>query len=108
MFRFVQSTRYRNDVFGLTLNMFSNHLEMIVERGFPLLPKINHVISQMRDSGLMAKLNDDFIFNFTIISFMRELIEGHNEDVYMNGIFIFYFLGTKLSNHKILIVYYRR
>lgn len=41
----------------------------------------------MRDSGLMEKLNSDFIFNFTIISFMREIVDAHlNEIGYFDGI----------------------
>lgn len=35
--------------------------------GFPLLNKMNQVIIYMKDSGIMNKLYDDFIFNSTIL-----------------------------------------
>lgn len=69
---FVKSNKYRNDVFGLTQPMFSNPLEMIVERGFPLLRRTNEILSTLRDAGLMNKLFIDFNYNMTILTSIRE------------------------------------
>lgn len=69
---YVRSNKYRNDVFGLTRSMFANHLEMIVERGFPLLRRINEVLSTLRDAGLMNKMFIDFNYNMTILTPIRE------------------------------------
>lgn len=70
---YVRSNKYRNDVFGLTQSMFANHLEMIVERGFPLLRRINEILSTLRDMGLMSKLFVDFHYNMTILTPIREM-----------------------------------
>lgn len=70
---YVRSNKYRNDVFGLTRSMFANPLEMIVERGFPLLRRINHIIATLRDAGIMSKLIQDFNYNMTILTSIREM-----------------------------------
>lgn len=76
---FVGSNIYRHDVFGLTQSMFANHLEMIVERGFPLLKRINQILSALRDMGLMSKIFVDFKYNMTILEPIRE--KRHNLEV---------------------------
>jgi hypothetical protein len=73
---FVNSNKYRHDVFGLTRSMFANHLEMIVERGFPLLRRINEILSALRDMGMMDKLFVDFKYNMTILVPIREKISN--------------------------------
>lgn len=80
---YVRSNKYRNDVFGLTQSMFANHLEMIVERGFPLLRRINNILSALRDMGLMSKLFKDFNYNMTILTSIREMKanKNHRENV---------------------------
>lgn len=70
---YVRSNIYHNDVFGLTQSMFATHLEMIVERGFPLLRRINGIIASLRDMGLMSKLLTDFHYNMTILAQIREI-----------------------------------
>lgn len=57
---------------------------MIVERGFPLLRRINYFIAAMRDMGIMSKLIVDFNYNMTIIESMREL-KAHIEAVAAAG-----------------------
>lgn len=68
---FVRSNKYNAGVHGLSQSMFSNNLEMIVERGFPLLRKINNIISTMRDMGMMSKFLKDFSYNTTILARIR-------------------------------------
>lgn len=70
---FVGSNLLRHDVFGLTQSMFSNNLEMIVERGFPLLRRINEILAALRDMGLMSKMFVDFKYNMTILTPIREM-----------------------------------
>jgi hypothetical protein len=72
---FVGSSVHRHEVFGLTQSMFANHLEMIVERGFPLLRRINEILSALRDMGLMSKLFVDFKYNMTILTPIKEMKE---------------------------------
>lgn len=78
---YVRSNLYRNEVFGVTRSMFSNQLEMIFERGFPLIRRINEIIAAMRDMGMMSKLFNDFNYNMTILTSIRELKEqiSHSE-----------------------------
>lgn len=79
---FVGSNVHRHDIFGLTQSMFANHLEMIVERGFPLLRRINQILAALRDMGLMSKLFVDFKYNMTILEPIREMkkhLDRHEE-----------------------------
>lgn len=69
---FVRSNKYHGGVHGLSRSMFSNPLEMIVERGFPLLRKINEIIATMRDMGIMSKFLSDFNYNMTILAKIRK------------------------------------
>ena len=46
---------------------------MIVERGFPLLRRINEILSALRDMGLMSKMFVDFKYNMTILTPIREM-----------------------------------
>lgn len=59
--------------------MFANHLEMIVERGFPLLRRINQILASLRDMGLMSKLFVDFHYNMTIMASIREMKSQLNQ-----------------------------
>lgn len=77
---FVRSNHYRNEVFGLSRSMFANHLEMIVERGFPLLRKINEILSAMRDMGVMSKLFVDFKYKMTILTSIKEMMKQEKVD----------------------------
>lgn len=43
-------------VFPLPFNVFTNQIEMISERGFPLLNRFSNIIARMRDSGIIQKL----------------------------------------------------
>lgn len=69
---FVLSHDLQDDIFGLPGNVFSNQLEMIAERGFPLIRKFNSLINRMKDTGLIEKIYDDFLFNKTILDFIHD------------------------------------
>lgn len=106
---YVQSNEHRNDIFGLSQDMFANHLEMIVERGFPLLRRINEIISALRDMGMMSKLFIDFKYNMTILQSIRNLKRSQDEEEpeqsneivltieHLNGAFTIFFLGLSIS-----------
>lgn len=65
--------------------MFANPLEMIVERGFPLLRRINQILATLRDMGIMSKLFVDFHYNMTVLTSIREMkahvYEEENDNV---------------------------
>lgn len=87
---YVLSNPMRNQIYGVSGNVFTNPIEMIAERGiftikttttrkfnkknanffsgFLLLRKFDKILSFMKDSGLMDKINKDFIFNMTILN----------------------------------------
>lgn len=112
---YVQSNEHRNDIFGLSKDMFANHLEMIVERGFPLLRRIDEIISSLRDMGLMSKMFVDFNYNMTILQSIRKLRrsqeldepEESNEIVltieHLDGAFTVFFLGLFISGIVFLL-----
>ena len=77
---YVGSNKYRNSVHGIQRSMFANHLEMIVERGFPLLRRINKLLAGLRDNGFMSKLFIDFKFNTTILASIREM-KAHKDSL---------------------------
>lgn len=60
-----------HDVFPLPFNVFANQIEMISERGFPLLNRFNNLIAFMRDSGIIQKLYNDFHYNVTVLHYIR-------------------------------------
>ena len=76
---YVKQTKYRFKIFGFTDPLFSNHLEMLCERGFPLLKRINKILGVFRDAGIMSKLQNDFQFNSTILIAIKELVEVLNQ-----------------------------
>lgn len=91
-----------HNVFPLPFNVFANPLEMISERGFPLLSRFSSLIAYMRDAGVIQKLYDDFQYNVTMLHSIRNrdteskavivLTLGH-----LDGLFIIYFLGLLIS-----------
>lgn len=73
---YVKQTEYRDKVFGITTPLFSSQLEMLCERGFPLLKRINKILGLFRDAGIMSKLRNDFRYNSTILIAVRELVKA--------------------------------
>lgn len=69
-----------NDVYPLPFNVFANQLEMICERGFPLLKPYNNLIIHMRDCGIIEKLYKDFYYNVTILHQIRDRNEANIEE----------------------------
>ncbi len=68
---YVLSHDLQDKIFGLPGNVFSNPLEMIAERGFPLIRKFNNLINRMKDAGLTSKIYKDFLYNKTVLDFIR-------------------------------------
>lgn len=99
---FVQSKTMEN-IFGFSGNVFLSPLEMITERGFPLLKPFSLLISHMIDAGIMTKLYADFLFNVTVLENIRDRtrIEDTKQIVltihHMNGAFTVLFLGLFIS-----------
>ncbi|KAG5673460.1 hypothetical protein PVAND_003505 [Polypedilum vanderplanki] len=87
---YVEQTEYRNNIFGVSKEMFSNHLEMLAERGFPLMRRINKILGFFRDAGIASKLFIDFNFNKTILMPIKELkaklkiMEDTNENLFLD------------------------
>lgn len=80
---YVKQTEYRDKVFAITTPLFSSQLEMLCERGFPLLKRINSILGLFRDAGIMSKLRHDFVYNSTILIAVKELVKalGKNGDL---------------------------
>ena len=79
---YVKSNEHHNLIFGLSKNMFANQMEMIVQRGFPLLHRIDVILGRLRSMGLMSKLFKDFNYNMTILQPIRELKKSQDEEDY--------------------------
>lgn len=63
------------DVFAMPGDVLVNPLEMITERGFPLLKPFNRLISHMIDTGIIDKLYKDFLYNVTVLENIRDRTE---------------------------------
>lgn len=68
---FVLSHDLQDEIFALPGNVFSNPLEMIAERGFPLIRNFNSLINRMKDAGLVSKISKDFLYNKTVLDYIR-------------------------------------
>ncbi|KAL7024532.1 hypothetical protein ACKWTF_013089 [Chironomus riparius] len=68
---YVRQTAHRDNVFGMSEELFSNHLEMLAERGFPLIKRINKILGLFRDIGIMSKLFQDFAFDSNIFARLK-------------------------------------
>ncbi|XP_035788893.1 uncharacterized protein LOC118465092 [Anopheles albimanus] len=78
---YVRNTNYQDRLHGLSRNVFVTQLEMIMEKGFPLLPKFNRIISNLIDMGIMEKLWKDFLFNVTILEHIKRNRQLSEEDI---------------------------
>lgn len=99
---FVLSKSVHN-IYGMPFNVFANPLEMISERGFPLLRRFSNLIMFMRDAGIIEKLYDNFYYNMTMLHHIRDRLD--DEDIesqivltlgHMDGAFTVLLLGLFL------------
>lgn len=92
----------RDQIYDLPGNVFSNPLEMIAERGFPLLHKLNSLINRMKDAGLVMKIYNDFLHTMNLKEGMR-MREGATENQvvltveHLEGAFAILILGYLIS-----------
>lgn len=92
-----------DDIFGLSMNVFMSPIEMICERGFPLLKPFSVLISHMIDAGIIQKLHDDFVYDVTVLENIRnhhkipELSQTVLTIDHMSGAFTVLFLGIFVS-----------
>lgn len=91
-----------DNVFPLPFNVFSNPLEMISERGFPLLNRFSNLIAYMRDAGVIQKLYDDFHYNATVLHHIRDRDSRKESTIvltlgHMDGAFTLLILGLLIS-----------
>lgn len=93
------------DVFPLPFDVFVNQIEMISERGFPLLNRFSNIIAFMRDSGIIQKLYNDFYYNATVL---QSIIRNREGDLFqeerivltlshMDGAFTLLLFGCSIS-----------
>lgn len=94
-----------DNVFPLPFNVFANQIEMITERGFPLLDRFSTLISHMRDSGIIQKLYNDFYYNVTMLHNIRDRDSDEFKEAqivltlgHMNGAFTMLIMGLLISS----------
>ncbi|KFB50009.1 AGAP011943-PA-like protein [Anopheles sinensis] len=78
---YVRNTKYHGLVHGLSTDVFATQIEMIMEKGFPLLPKFNRILSNLIDMGLMEKLWNDFLYNVTILNHIKRNRQLSEEEI---------------------------
>ncbi|KAG4072604.1 hypothetical protein HA402_004693 [Bradysia odoriphaga] len=100
---FVLSHDLQEDIFGIPGNVFTSPLEMIAERGFPLIKKFSNLIHRMKDAGLTSKIYRDFIHNKTILDFIRHRDRIHEVGQitltldHLQGAFAVFIVGLLIS-----------
>ena len=102
MNRFYVLSISAEDIFAMPQEVFTSSIEMIAERGFPLLKPFNQRIRMMKDVGIMTKLDSDFLYNATILEPIRS---GKKEEEvrivltveHLQGAFTVLILGLMLS-----------
>lgn len=71
---YVRSDEIHDDaIVGFTDDVFSNPIEMIAERGFPLLPKFNIYLSDMIAAGLVERIYNRRMFRINILNEIKEI-----------------------------------
>lgn len=96
-------SKSEHGVFGLPNDMFISSLQMICERGFPLLRLSSLIISQMNDAGIIKKLFDDFRYNATYLKEIRLHSQRVEDSLvvlklsHLDGAFAVLILGLAIS-----------
>lgn len=93
------------DVYAMSFNVFASPLEMISERGFPLLRRFSYLIMFMRDAGIIEKLYDNFYYNMTTLHRIQDLVNGKGIEetnivltiYHLDGAFTLLILGLLIS-----------
>lgn len=57
---YVTSRNTSKLIYGLPTNVFSNQVEMIFEKGFPLVRLFDKIINRVKDNGIIYKFFDDW------------------------------------------------
>lgn len=98
---YVMTSSLRNDIFEIPGNVFSTQLEMITERGFPLLAKFDIIINRMKDMGIISKIHNDFIYNMTRKQHLDSIQKHSGQTVltvdHLQGAFAIMILGHLIS-----------
>lgn len=77
---YVLQSALSDDIYAFPYNVFSSPIQMIMKPGFPFLYEFNRMIRYMRDFGIFAKIQQDFIYNNTYlnrIAKMRPTFQGN-------------------------------
>ncbi|XP_059608172.1 uncharacterized protein LOC132256010 [Phlebotomus argentipes] len=90
---FVLSNNYENMIYGFPNKVFSNPMEIITSKGFPLLLDINDIISTLKDAGVMFKLYGDFMNLLLNTGIERTVLSVRH----LQGAFIVLMYGYGLS-----------
>lgn len=77
---YVLSNSLRDSIYAVRGNVFSNPLEMIALRGFPLLPAINQLLNRMKDAGLVMKIHADFLWQMDLREATRMARERQGQE----------------------------
>lgn len=91
-----------HNIFALPRNMFISSLQMISERGFPLLNRYSAAVSRMNDAGLMEKLYSDFRYNATYLQYIRTRGQDEKPTIvlklrHLDGAFAILLIGSIVS-----------
>lgn len=100
MSRFFILSKSITNVYPMPFNVFTNPVEMVSERGFPLLLRFSNLISIMKDTGIIEKLYSDFQYNMTVLHNIRGRDDDKNKETqivltlgHMDGAFTVLILG---------------
>ncbi|GAB0096110.1 ionotropic receptor 60a [Sergentomyia squamirostris] len=99
---FVLSNNYNSRIYGFPENVFSNPMEIITTKGFPLMLDFNNIINTLKDCGILNKLCNDFMYKITILLHIRNHQSNIESDTvltvnHLQGAFIILMYGYLIS-----------
>lgn len=106
---YILNHKLNENVFAIPRNVFSNPMEMIAKRGFPLLRTCTRLINRMKDAGLISKFYNDFVYNVTYLEKIRQRhYDDSNAHVplsmeHLQGAFAVLFVGWTISTFVFIL-----
>ncbi|KAM8713199.1 hypothetical protein ACLKA7_013501 [Drosophila subpalustris] len=65
---YIMQNKYADDIFAFPQNIFTSPMQLIMKAGFPFMFEMNTIIRNMRDMGIINKIDSDFRFNNTYLN----------------------------------------
>jgi hypothetical protein len=76
---FVKSSKFQDDVHGISGNVYKNPLQMIMAKGFPFLDQVNLLLHHMQETGLIDKIIEDYQYNMSTLENIKKIVQTNRK-----------------------------